>query len=160
MKLPRNIKMLRGPVDASAVAGTVFLLWMASLLHSSLVFPPGVRLRLPDARGLWGEVLPHLSVAVDPNGRLLFEHQVLTESNLQARLKQRVASHGSNQVLLLLADRAVTAESLARLVNLARTAGMGEVVLATSPRPGAPSDTGARPGSGVAAAGAATGGRP
>ena len=66
MRLPRNLKMLRGPVDPSALAGTLFVLWIATLVHSSLVLPPGVRLRLADAAGLLGESLPDLSVAVDP----------------------------------------------------------------------------------------------
>jgi biopolymer transport protein ExbD len=138
MRLPRNVKMLRGPIDASALAGTVFLLWIATFMHSSLVLPPGVRLRLPDAPGIWGEVLPQLTVAVDasqPGGRLFFEHQLITESNLQARLRERTADKGSNLVLLLLADRDVTTETLARLVTLTRAAGVAEVVLGTSPRP-------------------------
>jgi biopolymer transport protein ExbD len=138
MRLPRNVKMLRGPVDPSALAGTLFLLWTASLVHSSLVLPPGLRVRLPEAEGQWGEVLPGLSVAVDGAGRILFEHQIIAESNLHARLRQRAAQRGTNQVLLLLVDRGVTIDTWTRLINLAQTAGIREVVLATSPRPGGP----------------------
>ncbi|MCC7375161.1 MAG: hypothetical protein IT581_10950 [Verrucomicrobiales bacterium] len=149
MRLPRNVKMLRGPIDASALAGTVFLLWIATFMHSSLVLPPGVRLRLPDAPGIWGEVLPQLTVAVDasqPGGRLFFEHLLITESNLQVRLRERTTANGSNQVLLLLADRDVTTEVLARLVTLTRAAGVGEVVLGTSPRPDPAPETSASGG--------------
>ena len=139
MRLPRHVKMLRGPIDASALAGTVFLLWMGTFLHSSLVMPAGIRLELPAAEGLWGEALPGLTVAVDAGGRLLFEHQILAETNLQARLGERVGARGgANQTLLLLADRAVNAGQLARLANLARQAGVAEVVIATSPRPVTP----------------------
>lgn len=129
--------MFRGGLDASAVAGTLFLLWMVTLLHSSLVLPAGMRLRLPDAAGLWGEVIPQLAVAVDPAGRLSFEHQLIAESNLVLRLRERVGTGGTNQTLLLLADRSVSVATLARLANLARTAGVRDVVMATSPRPGA-----------------------
>lgn len=136
MRLPRHVKMLRGPIDASALAGTVFLLWMGTFLHSSLVMPAGIRLELPDAEGLWGEALPGLTLAVDAGGRLMFEHQILAETNLQERLRARLGTKGrSNQTLLLLADRGVDAGRLARLANLARRAGVAEVVIATSPRP-------------------------
>jgi biopolymer transport protein ExbD len=142
MRLPRNLKMLRGPIDPSALAGTLFLLWMATLAHSSLVFPPGVRLKLPEAAGLWGEVLPDLAVAVDSAGRLHFQNQVISESNLQLRLREQATVRGTNVTLLLLVDREVNIEVWARLLNLARQAGVREVVSATSPLPGAP----ARPG--------------
>lgn len=136
MRLPRNIKMLRGPVDTSAMAGTLFLLWTVTLLHSSLVLPSGIRLNLPSAPGVIGEVLPNLSVAVDPTGRWLFEQQLVTESNFVVRLRERVANAGTNQTMLVLLDRTAPTETLARLVTLARSAGVGRVVVATSPRPG------------------------
>lgn len=134
MRLPRNIKMLRGPIDPSSLAGTMFLLWTASLLHSSLVLPAGVRVELPTAVGAWGEVLPDLSVAVDSAGRLLFENQIITSSNLQVRLRQHTEERGTNLTLMLLVDRNVTADVWTRLLNLARSAGIREVVCATSPK--------------------------
>ena len=53
------------------------------------------------------------------------------------RLREQVRARGTNQTLLLLADQSVSMSTLARLANLARTAGVRDVVLATSPRPGA-----------------------
>ena len=134
MRLPRNFKMLRGPMDSAALTGTLCLLWMVTLLHSSLVMPPGVRLNLPEAPGLVGEVVPQLALAVDGAGRLVFEHQLTAESNLVARLRERAADPKSHPTLLLMADRQVPAETLTRLVTLARKAGVQEVILATSPR--------------------------
>ncbi len=136
MRLPRNLKMLRGPVDSAAVAGTLLLLWIVTLLHSSLVLPPGVQLDLPPAADVWGQVIPQLAVAVDPAGRLLYEHQWMSESNLQVRLVEHTARVSTRQTLLVLADRTVPTETLARLITLARNAGIREVVLGTSPRPG------------------------
>lgn len=143
MRLPRNVKMLRGPVDTSAMAGTLLLLWTVTMLHSSLVLPSGIRLNLPTATGVVGDVLPNLSIAVDPAGRLLFEQQLVTESNLFLRLRERVTAAGSNQTLLVLLDRTAPTETLAHLVTLSRSAGVGRVVVATSPRPGS---SGAGPG--------------
>lgn len=136
MRLPRNVKMLRGPVDSAAVAGTLVLLWIATLLHSSLVLPASVRIQLPEALGQWGEVIPQWTVAVDSAGRLLFEQQLVAETNLQARLSREVAQGRTNHSLLLMADRRVPTEAIARIINLARTAGVKDVLLATSPRTG------------------------
>ncbi|MCC6231243.1 MAG: hypothetical protein IT580_01280 [Verrucomicrobiales bacterium] len=133
MRLTRSIKMLRGPIDASALAGTLFLLWTATLMHSSLVLPPGLRLQLPEAKGLWGEVIPEMSLAVDARHRILFEHQLVAETNLAPLLRARARQYGTNASLLLMADRGVTTEVLLRLGNLAREAGVAEVVIASSP---------------------------
>ncbi len=133
MRLPRNVKMLRGPMDSAALTGTFCLLWMVTLLHSSLVMPAGIRVRLPDAPGLWGDSVPELALAVDAAGRVVFEHQLIAESNLVDRLRARTTNRTQQATLLLLADRSVPAETLARLVTLARGAGIREVVLGTSP---------------------------
>ncbi len=133
MRLPRNVKMLRGPMDSSALAGTMLLLWTVVLLHSSLVLPAGMRLRLPEAEAGWIDVLPDLTLAVDGAGRLLFEQQVLPESNLVSRLADRARPRGTNATLLLIADRMVPLETISRLMRLARAAGVPDVVLATSP---------------------------
>ena len=134
MRLPRNVKMLRGPMDSSALAGTMLLLWTVVLLHSSLVLPSGMHLRLPEAEAGWAETLPDLTLAVDGAGRLLFEQQILSESNLLARLGERTAYRGTNQTLLLLADRSVPLETVSRLMRMVRGAGVRDVVLATSPK--------------------------
>jgi biopolymer transport protein ExbD len=136
MRLPRNLKMLRGPIDPSALAGTLLLLWTATLLHSSLVIPPGVRLRLPEANGIWGDVLPHLTVAVDSAGRVHYQHQVVSELELQKRLQEQTAARGTNLTLLLMVDRNVSIDVWSRLVTIARSAGVHEIISATSPRPG------------------------
>lgn len=137
MRLPRNVKLLRGPADAAALAGAMFLLWTVTLLHSSLVLPAGVRLHLPEAPGFWGETIPELAVAIDPAGRYHFDNQLVTESALIARLRERTAGGATNRTLLLLADRTVPAGTITRLASVARAAGVREIVLATSPRPGA-----------------------
>ncbi len=90
MRLPRNFKMFRGGLDASAVAGTMFLLWMVTLLHSSLVLPPGVRLNLPDAPGLVGEVVPRNAAGL-PRFRACTRRRAAAQ--LQCALRGRLGPH-------------------------------------------------------------------
>ncbi len=46
MRFPRNAKVFRGQLDAAPVAGVFFLLALMLLLHSQIVFTPGVRVDL------------------------------------------------------------------------------------------------------------------
>ena len=46
MKLPRNVKIFRGQLDAAPFASVAFLLLIFLVLQSKLVFTPGLLLRI------------------------------------------------------------------------------------------------------------------
>ena len=48
MRLPRNVKVFRGQLDAAPFAGMLFLVLMFLVLQSKLVFTPVIPLRLPE----------------------------------------------------------------------------------------------------------------
>ena len=47
MRLPRNVRIFRGQLDAAPFLGVFFILLMFILLHTSLVSHPGVEIQLP-----------------------------------------------------------------------------------------------------------------
>src|SRR5258707_12164758 len=93
MKFPRNARIFRGQLDAAPFA-IVFFLLVLFLLLSSLVYTPGIRvpLELPRADGLAGTEKPPISVAIDANGRLYFENQLITETEVRVRLRRAAKS--------------------------------------------------------------------
>jgi|KBSMisStaDraftv2_1062788.scaffolds.fasta_scaffold87789_2 biopolymer transport protein ExbD len=132
MKFPRNARIFRGQLDAAPYA-IVFSCLLLFLLLSSLVYTPGVSIRLPVAPGLAGTDKPTIAVAMDRNGRLYFDYKSVDEAELRTRLKQAVAKSPEPLTLLLKADRAVTLDQLDRLQMLAREAGIFEIMQATLP---------------------------
>ncbi len=136
MKFPRNARILKGQLDAAPFA-TVFFLLVLFLMLGSLVYTPGVRLQLPMADNLPGTDWPTVSVAIDADGRLYFENQIIETNQLLARLGAARASAGS-VALVVQADRTVSYDKLVQLTLLARKAGIGEAWLATLPQPLAP----------------------
>ena len=141
MKFARNAKIFRGQLDAAPFAGVFFLL-VIFLVLASLVYTPGVRIQLPDATNLPGTDQPTIAVAVDANGRLYFENQLIQETQLKSRLKAAAQKSAEPLTLVVLADRAVKYETLVRLNLLAREAGIKEALLATRPRAFASSPAG------------------
>ncbi|HEV2207779.1 MAG TPA: biopolymer transporter ExbD [Verrucomicrobiae bacterium] len=134
MKFPRNARIFRGQLDAAPLASVFFLLVMFLML-ASLVYTPGVALRLPVADDLPGRDQPMVAVAIDSSGRLYYENQSIHEGELHARLIQAVKASPVPLSLLIQADKAVTTEMLVRLSMLARSAGITNGSLATLPRP-------------------------
>jgi biopolymer transport protein ExbD len=130
MKFPRNARVFRGQLDASPFVGVLFIVVIFLLLHSSLVFTPGVRIELPKSPELPGATKATLTVAVDRAGHLYFGNQLTPEETLKAALLRRKAE---GLTLVVMADRNVPYETLVRLWILAREAGIAQTLLATQP---------------------------
>jgi biopolymer transport protein ExbD len=133
MKFPRNARILRSQLDAAPMASVFFLLVIFVML-SSLVYTPGVRVKLPVANDLPGTDQPTIAVALDANNRLYFANQLITEADLKLRLREAVTNSSAPLTLVVQADEAVTHTNLIRLTLLARDAGIRDALLATLPR--------------------------
>jgi len=133
MRFPRNAKIFKGQLDAAPFAGVFFLL-VIFLLLASLIYTPGVRVKLPEAAGLPGTERPALAVALDANGQLFFDNQIIQPAELKARLQDAVKKSGEPLTLIVRADKSVKYETLIGLTLLAREAGVKEALLATLPR--------------------------
>jgi len=135
MRFPRTARIFRGQLDASPFVGVLFLVAIFLLLNSSLVFLPGVAIRLPEGSDLQGVTGPTVTVAVDAYRRLYFRNQAIRENDLLTHLRRAAREGHEPPVLVLMADKAVPYETIIQLAKLAREAGLKETLLATSPAP-------------------------
>jgi biopolymer transport protein ExbD len=133
MRFPRNTKIFRGQLDAAPFAGVFFLLVIFLLLHTSLVFIPGVPIQLPEAADLPGTPNRTLVVAVDESGQFYFENQVIARDRLKQRLVSAVSETREPVTLVVRADKKVQIQELMPLWLLARSAGIKEIIQATRP---------------------------
>ena len=136
MRFPRNVRLLRGQLDAAPFAAVLFLLVMFLML-STLVYTPGARLelQLPADKGLPGTDKPTVSVAIDADGRLYYENQWIDEGALRTRLLQAKNKSAEPQTLIVQADKRVAHDRVMRLTTLAHEVGIVEALLATLPGP-------------------------
>jgi len=133
MKFPRNARILRGQLDAAPMAAVLILVLIFVML-SSLVYTPGVHVKLPVANDLPGTDQPTITVALDANNRLYFTNGLITAADLRLRLREAVTNSPGPLTLVVQADEAVTHTNLIWLTLLARDAGIREALLATLPR--------------------------
>jgi len=105
------------------------------LMFGALLYTPGVHIQLPEANNLPGTDQPTIAVAMDANGRLFYQNQLVQESQLRKCLAEAARAMPEKPTLLVLADRKVSYENLVRLTQIARTAGIDSAVLATLPGP-------------------------
>jgi biopolymer transport protein ExbD len=133
MRFPRQTKIFRGQLDAAPFAGVFFLLIIFLLFNSSFIYTPGVPIELPPSADLPGTEGATLVVAIDESGQLYFEHQIISEGQLQTRLRSLVTTAREPLTLVVQADRRVTYEKVIRLGILAEAAGIKKSLWATRP---------------------------
>jgi biopolymer transport protein ExbD len=135
MKFPRNAKILRSHFDVAPFAAVFFLL-VIFLMLGALMPTAGIPLQSlqpPDADNLPGTDKPTVAMAVDANGNLYYENQIVSERVLINGL--RVATNAARAPLTLIihADKSVSYETLVHLSLLARNYGITNTLLATLP---------------------------
>ena len=134
MKFPRNARVTKGSLEAAPWAAVMFLLVIFIML-GGLLYTPGVHVQLPVAEEMPGTDKFPIRVALDAAGQLFFENQHISETGLTNRVREIVLASPEKPALVVQADKGATYESLVRLMQLARSAGIETTVLATAPRP-------------------------
>ena len=134
MKFPRNARIFRGQLDAAPFASVFFLLIIFVLL-GSLLYAPGIQIKLPSAENLRlaGTDQPTVSVAVTTNA-MYFDNQLISEGDLSNRLYAARQKITGPLTLVVLADKDVTEEKLIHLWVLAQKTGIYDVSQAVLPR--------------------------
>lgn len=136
MRFPRHARIFRGQLDAAPFAGVFFLVLIFITFNSQLVFTPGIRVELPSASGLAGTTNPTTIVVVAPSGQLYYKNQVISEAELKQRLRAAADMARSNRerlTLVVMADKLTPNEVTFRLAELAREAGITELLQAARP---------------------------
>src|SRR5207253_2889429 len=113
--------------------GVFFLLVIFLLLHSELVFIPGIPIQLPEGLNLPGATNPTVVVSVDESGQFYFENQVIDQDRLKERLQNALDQARHPLTLVVRADKKVALKELMPLWVLARAAGIKEIIQATRP---------------------------
>jgi biopolymer transport protein ExbD len=118
-------------LDAAPFA-IVFFLLVIFLMLGTVVYTPGVRVKLPVADGLPGTDGPKVAVAIAKSGELYYANQVIEAKELRLRLAVEVKKHAAPPTLILYMDEGVTEKMIVNLSLLARDAGITELSLATA----------------------------
>lgn len=152
MRLPRNLKVFRGQLEAAPFLSVVLLLLILLSLVPNLLFDPGVPIQLDlheTSTPLPGIRFTNdvVSVAIDSSGLFYYEGQVNPLPTILAGLNTAIAARLPAPLSLkIYADRSVKLDAMQQLVSEATQLGFQEVVLVTA-TPIAPAPLKATPAS-------------
>jgi biopolymer transport protein ExbD len=132
--LPRRFRtrrpLARSPLAVIPLINVVLLLWLFSIVNSSFVLQPGIRMKLPAAPFTAGARYGTLVVTLTQEGLIFFNDERVNLDALSAVFAKSVSGK-SPMPLLIEADGRIRYQTLVDIYNMATEAGFREVVLAT-----------------------------
>lgn len=115
--------------DAIPLLDVILLLYLFLFMQSSFIVQPGIRVELPVSAFADGAPYGDLVVTLSQEGMVFFNDERTTLDGLNEEFRRAVHSK-PNASLLIEADRRVSLDSLTAVYNMARDAGLRQVVLA------------------------------
>lgn len=127
-KRVRHFYQLQAPL--TSLIDIVFLLLIYFMLTTNFMVDEGIKIKLPKASATSPQTQKEITIVVDKKGRAFLENQEVPLNQLFAVLKKRLAGTEDGLVVIK-ADRAVILNKAVRVMDLAKAAGAGRLVLAT-----------------------------
>ena len=121
-------------IDPAASTNSVTTIRELAAELSIALEAPGTRISLPVSPDQPGVNTPSVIVAVNANGQMFYENQLVQrDADLETRLANAAAAAREPLTLILRMDRAVAFETVVKLSEMGRNAGFKQVVMATRP---------------------------
>lgn len=108
----------------------VFLLLVYFLLTTNFMVDEGIDVKLPQAQAARPQVEQEITVYVDAQGRAFVENREVFLDQLFKRLQEMIGASGERLVVIR-ADRSVILNKAVQVMDVAKAAGAGRLVLAT-----------------------------
>ena len=108
----------------------VFLLLIYFLLTTNFMVDEAIDLKLPQARSAAAQMEQQITIYVANDGRILLGQEEVPADRLLGLLKQRIAGRKDAQVVIK-ADRRVILNQAVKVMDIAKAAGAGQLLLAT-----------------------------
>ena len=136
MRLPRNLKVFRGQLEAAPFLSVLLLLLCLLSLTPKLVFDPGARIHidLPQAGGPTpGITNVTVSVAIDSSGVYYYEGRITPLPGLLTELRSAVTNSPTPLSLKIFADKSARLDSMQQLTFEAGKLGFQNVFQVLEP---------------------------
>ncbi len=132
--LPKRARGTEPYVDMTPMVDCVFLLLIFFMISTAFIETPGLTIKLPESTKQTVTREPReIKIYLDKEGNLFHKEQPLSLDQFKTLLQQ-TGSAAAQTTFLLLADREAKHGKVVQLMDLAQSAGIGKLAIATEPR--------------------------
>lgn len=129
MKFPKKNRS-KPKILLTSLIDIVFLLLVFFLLTSSFVDQQGVSITVPEVENEGTDLLPEIAISIDEHGIIYFNGIMVSEETLLNLLKNQLKD-SPNQNVAIRADRHALYDSIVRVIDIAKSAGVKDFLLIT-----------------------------
>jgi biopolymer transport protein ExbD len=127
-KRERQYYQLQAPL--TSLIDIVFLLLIYFLLTTNFMVDEGIAVKLPHAKATAPQTEKEITIYVDSAGKVYMHEQVIPLNVLHAKIKAQLSGRADLPVVIK-ADRSVILDKAVNVMDIAKAAGAGKLVLAT-----------------------------
>lgn len=120
-------------VNMTAMIDVLLVLILFFMVSSTLVKSRGLAVKLPESKTADSETQNLLVVSIRQDGRLFLNDDPVDEGRLGPQLKEKRLGTGQSTVIIR-GDRTIPYARMVEVMDIARTAGMEKISLATVQR--------------------------
>jgi biopolymer transport protein ExbD len=121
---------LKVEIPLTSLIDIVFLLLIYFLLTTNFMVEEGIKIKLPQAKASAPQTEEVIVVYVDRQGRAFLGTQEVSLAMLFDRLREMIGEK-QNKLVVIRADRAVILNKAVKVMDVAKAAGAGRLLLAT-----------------------------
>ena len=119
-------------VDLTPMIDVVFLLLIFFMISTTFIERPGLNIDLPESGAGRIETSDReIQVYLTATGEIYLQRQPVSADQLAAHLASYSPQQAKQMVFLLMADKTALHGDVVQLMDMARTAGIGQLALAT-----------------------------
>lgn len=121
-------------IELTSMVDVVFLLLIFFMISTTFVDSQGVDIKLPSAQAEQVRTeAEEIKVYLEKSGRLVMDDQTISMAELKTHLSGYAAQRAVKTTFVLLADQDALHGQVVTLMDMARLAGFGKLVIATEP---------------------------
>jgi len=117
----------------SSLTDIIFLLLIFFLLSSTFIVQPGIKVKLPRSETTEMTSEKNITISITRDGSYYLNEERVTLLSLPALLQQKFA-FGTEQVVVIKADRDVTLQSAVDVMDISKNVGFERFSIATEPK--------------------------
>ncbi|MFH0811763.1 MAG: biopolymer transporter ExbD [Pseudomonadota bacterium] len=121
---------LKVDIPMTPLIDMVFLLLIYFLLTTNFMVDEGITIKLPQAKASAPQTEEEITVYINREGKPFLGREEVSLATLFQRLKEMIGND-QNKLVVIKADQAVTVNKAVMVMDVAKSAGAGRLVLAT-----------------------------
>ena len=133
IKIEKKTKMKIG-IPTASMPDIIFQLLIFFMVTAVFAITPGLDIKLPEAEESENPEKENLFIVIDQDGAMKLNHKSVTFVNLKQEIMEKRKLLDNTTIIIIQADEKVFHGQVVKVMDIAKQAGIVDLVVATEPK--------------------------